>query len=184
MSCLCLLLSTSQQGPQARFSQPLLCNLALKRSQSDTSTVLQTACRGAAHYLKLFFLSAFERRDIIITSAHSTAAKPDKAQLKLASWLQDKFNSFVVQLQLLLQSQQSVEVQVSLLYVHTCTNSSAKPSHISTASGCIVCYACALCVLAHCTWNSVKLSATSCHDAGLCSQCPARLSAWSADRDL
>lgn len=80
-----------------------------------TGLVLQAACRAAAHYLKLFFLSAFERGDVGSRPVQQATLKAVDAQIKLAGWLQHKFDAFTAQLQSLLQSQHSVELQVSCL---------------------------------------------------------------------
>ena len=81
----------------------------LRHAQND----MQAACRAAAQYLKLFFLSAFEREDIGSKSSQQAASKPVKAQATLAQWLQQRFDAFTAQLQGLLQSQNSIQLQVS-----------------------------------------------------------------------
>ena len=85
---------------------------------------MQVQCRAAVHYLKLFFLGAFERKELGLNLTQHSASKPADAQTKLAQWLQQKFDAFLTQLHSLLQSQQSAELQVSYLHNAVCYLSS------------------------------------------------------------
>lgn len=76
---------------------------------------MQVQCRAAVHYLKLFFLGAFERKEVELNSTQHSATKPADPHAKLAQWLQQKFDVYLTQLHGLLQSQQSAELQVSYL---------------------------------------------------------------------
>ena len=59
---------------------------------------MQVQCRAAVHYLKLFFLGAFERKEVGLNSTQHSATKPADPHAKLAQWLQQKFDVYLTQL--------------------------------------------------------------------------------------
>lgn len=63
------------------------------------------------HYLRLFFLAAFERGDLGVKSSQA-ASKPGNAQAQLRIWLQQKMDVFIAQLHVMLQNKHTAPLQV------------------------------------------------------------------------